>query len=149
MKVTITRAENRIEIDGRVVPFDLTGIDSSIDLVQWFGANGTVHRGENVTRITSLAPFAAIVAAAQVEIAAANAPKPVTLSDLKVSASFLIDAEAGQARARVILAPEDQWQDLEAAIEAARLAAKRSIAAAEDATAIDAALEAIVWPTPT
>jgi hypothetical protein len=108
MRAKIIPSENAVEIEGRRVFVDCSAIAADVALVQWFGANGTLHRpgagGEEgaVERLTDLAPFQPFIAQAQQAIEIEDTPPPMSLADYQASAILLVDAEAGRARSRFI-----------------------------------------------
>lgn len=59
-----------------------------------------------------------------------------------------ITGESAAEVAGVILGRYAQWQQIGATIEATRLTAKRDVAAAADAAAVLAILDALTWPQP-
>lgn len=128
MKITITPGENAVEVDGRHAFVDLSSLAAQVLKVQWFGQNGIVQappvNGEEgpVERITSLAPYQGFVDQALAIIAAEDAPPPVTLDALKHSARLMVDAEAGNARARFItVTPGQEMTYLEKVTQARAL----------------------------
>ncbi|MCH4542769.1 hypothetical protein [Ochrobactrum sp. A-1] len=66
---------------------------------------------------------------------------PLLSSEVGITASTLAEV------ADVILAAFAQWQYIGAAIESARLGAKRDIDAADDEVAARAVVEAVTWPS--